>query len=105
MTAMTAVRRRQLMGEAERAEKQADSLRERQEYFLAGVAYVDASDRFRLVGAIRRNLARILLERAGIAFVKAGPSAEKHGIAAQAKWERLSGMAPETEEEDETEGT
>jgi hypothetical protein len=64
---------------------------------LAGISYVEASDLFRRVGASRRNWARILLERAGVAFSLVGPSAEKHGIAAQAKWERLIGMEPEME--------
>ena len=98
MSSLTDAQRVALKAEAIALEHQGDALLERREYLLAGIAYVDASDRFRRARLTWPGYARVLLERAGVAFACAGPEAETHRIAAYAKWARLVGMTPDTED-------
>ena len=98
MSTMTDAQRVALKAEAIALEHRGDALLERREYLLAGIAYVDASDRFRRARLTWPGHARVLLERAELAFTYAGPEAATHRIAADAKWARLAGMAPDMEE-------
>ena len=98
MSTMTDAQRQALKAEAIALEHRGDALLERREYLLAGIAYVDASDRFRRARLTWPGYARLLLDRAQLAFTCAGPEAETHRIAAYAKWARLVGMTPDTED-------
>ncbi len=98
MSTMTDAQRVALKAEAIALEHRGDALLQRREYLLAGIAYVDAADRFRRARLTWPGRARGLLDRAGVAFTCAGPEAATHRIAAYAKWARLAGMAPDTED-------
>ena len=96
MSSLTDAQRAALKAEAIALEHRGDALLARREYLLAGIAYVDAADRFRRARLTWPGYARVLLDRAQLAFTCAGPEAETHRIAAYAKWARLVGMAPDT---------
>ena len=98
MSSLTDAQRQALKAEAFALEHRGDALLERREYLLAGIDYVDASDRLRRARLTWPGYARMLLDRAGLAFTCAGPEAETHRIAAYAKWARLVGMAPDAED-------
>ena len=99
MSTMTQAQRVALKAEAIALEHRGNAFLERREYLLAGIAYVDASDRFRRARLTWPGHARRLLESAGVAFASAGPEGETHGIAAYAKWARLIGTEPMDEED------
>ena len=98
MSSLTDAQRAALKAEAIALEHRGNALRERREYLLAGIAYVDASDRFRRARLTWPGYARVLLDRAQLAFTCAGPEAETHRIAAYAKWARLAGLEPDMED-------
>ena len=98
MSGLTDAQRVALKAEAIALEHRGDALLERREYLLAGIAYIDASDRFRRARLTWPGYAVHLLNHAQLAFTCAGPEAEPHRLAAYAKWARLVGMAPDTED-------